>query len=322
VRLRRKGWKTTYVHAEPGTPEFTAAYRAWEKDGRISVGDERNAPGSINDLIARFYRSAEWTRIKPSTQSTYKGELERFRAKYGDRSASTMSAVHVSNLLQKMQATPSAANNLRKRLVQIFRFAILLGLRSDNPATPVRALKIRSEGHRTWQEEQIKQFEKRWPVGTRERLAFDLALYTAQRKSDVRVMGPQHVKDGKIKVRQLKTNKGLDLPIVSKLAQSIAASPTGHLAFIVSDKGAPYTSGSFGNWFRDACNEAGLEGYSMHGLRKAAARRMAEHGLSNQLIKSVTGHSSDSEVSRYTRGADQSRMAEIAMDSLANPSRA
>lgn len=320
VRLRRTGWQTAYVHAEPGTPEFTEAYRQWEREGRISAGEEKVAPGSLNDLIARFYRSKEWSGLKASTQNTYRGELERFRTTYGDRSASTMTARHVSNLLQKMGDRPSAANNLRKRLSQIFNFAILIGMRRDNPAMPVRALKTRKGGFPTWQEEQIAAFEAHWLIGTRERLAFDLALYTAQRKSDVRVMGPQHVKNGKIKVRQLKTGKALWLPIIAPLARSIAATPTGHLAYIVSDKGAPYTDGSFGNWFRDACDAAGVSGFSMHGLRKAASRRMAEAGLSNQLIKSVTGHSGDSEVARYTREADQARMAEIAMDSLANPS--
>ena len=69
------------------------------------------------------------------------------------------------------------------------------------------------------------------------------------------------------------------------------------------------------------CRKAGLEGYSMHGLRKAASRRMAELGLSNQLIKSITGHTSDSEVARYTREAEQERMAEaaFAIINLANP---
>jgi integrase len=131
-------------------------------------------------------------------------------------------------------------------------------------------------------------------------------------------MGPQHVENGKIRVRQLKTDKTLLLPIHPALAQSIAACEIGHLAFIVSSRGAPYTKESFGNWFRKHCDAAGLEGYSLHGLRKAASRRMAEQGLSNQLIKSVTGHTTDSEVARYTRDAEQERMAELAFESMAN----
>ena len=318
VRLRRTGWATVYVKAAQGTPEFTQEYRQWEQTGKIEIGVKRIAAGSFDDLIARFYRSTEWTDLKSSTQETYRGEIERFRAKYGERSAAGMTARHVANLLGKMRDTPSAANNLKKRLGQLFNFAILIGMRTDNPAKAVRPLKTRKGGFATWQEEQIEQFEARHPIGTTARLAFDLALYTAQRKSDVRIMGPQHVSNGRIRVLQLKTGKELFIPIHPKLSASIAATPTTHLAYLVSAKGAPFTADSFGMWFMRRCRESGLEGYSMHGLRKAASRRMAEMGLSNQLIKSITGHTSDTEVSRYTRDAEQVAMADMAGAIMAN----
>lgn len=318
VRLRRTGWQTIYVSALPGTPEFTQAYKQWEAHGKIEIGTAKIRPGSFDELIAKFYRSPVWQGIKPGTQYTYRGELERFRAKYGDRLVSTMTARNISALMMNMQDTPSAANNLKKRLSQLFDFAILLGWRTDNPTKPIRALKIRSGGYQTWQEEQIAQFEARHPIGTTARLAFDLALYTAQRRSDVRIMGPQHVERGRIRVKQLKTGKTLMIPIHPKLAESIAATPGGHLAFLISSRGAPFTFKSFGMWFMRRCREAGLQGFAMHGLRKAASRRMAEMGLSNQLIKSITGHSSDTEVARYTRDAEQERMADMAGEIMAS----
>lgn len=316
VRFRRTGWKTHYAQAEPGTPEFTQEYRTWEREGRIQAGADRVAAGTWDDLIARFYRSDEFRKRAAETQRSYRGELERFRKKYGSRRVATMTAKHVYNIMQGMQETPSAANNLKKRLGQLFDMAIILGWRTDNPCRVVASLSTPKGGFKTWQEEQIAAYEARHPVGTPARLAFDLALYTAQRRSDVCLMGPQHVKDGKIAVKQLKTGKDMKIPIHPRLAASIAATPTGHLAFIVSNRGAPRTKESFGNWFAERCAEAGLKGYSMHGLRKAASRRMAELGLSNQLIKSITGHTSDNEVARYTRDAEQERMAELAMESM------
>ncbi|WP_169793741.1 tyrosine-type recombinase/integrase [Novosphingobium fuchskuhlense] len=320
IRLRRTGWPTLQVQHAPGTAEFTETYHQWLDHGRIEVGASKIVPGSFDDLIARFYRSKEWAQIKETTRYTYRGELERFRAKYGERSANTMTARHVANLINKMAATPSAANNLRKRLGQLFRFAIEMGWRTDNPAKSVAGLRIRSKGFATWQEEQIAQFEEHWAVGTVQRLAFDLALYTAQRRSDVRVMGPQHVAGGSIRVRQLKTDKELVIPMHPRLIESILATKTGHLAFVTSAKGAPFSTKSFGMWFAKQCRAAGLVGYSMHGLRKAASRRMAEAGLTNQEIKAITGHVTDSEVARYTREAEQVLIAKRAMKvmSLAN----
>lgn len=317
IRFRRTGWQSRYADYKPGTAEFTQEYHGWLEKGKVERVS-RAREKTFDDLIARFYRSSVWTDLKATTQGTYRGELERFRAIYGDRSAVTMDAQNIDRLMAKMAGTPSAANNLKKRLSQLFDFAILLKWRTDNPAKAVRSRKTKSKGYRTWQEAQIAAFEARWPVGTMQRLAFDLALYTAQRRSDVRLMGPQHVKEGRISVQQLKTGKRLRIPIHPKLRASIEATASGHLAYIIGPRGAPYsTNNSFGMWFMRACREAGIEGYAMHGLRKAASRRMAEMGLSNQLIKSITGHSSDAEVARYTREAEQERMADEAVRVLA-----
>ncbi len=318
IRLRRRGWASAYVHAAPGSAEFTEAYNNWKDSGRIEVAAGRAQPGTFDDLIERFYKSKHWKGLKPVTQYSYRGELERFRKVYGSRSAATMTARHVGNLVNKMAETPSAANNLRKRLGQLFKFAVQQGWRTDNPAAAVSGLRIRSGGHKTWQEEQIEQFEAKWATGTMPRLAFDLALYTAQRRSDVHIMGPQHVRNGEIAVKQLKTDRSIMIPLHPKLSESIAKTPTGHLAFLLSQKGIPFQSAqSFGNWFGERCRDAGLDGFAMHGLRKAASRRMAETGLTNQEIKSITGHVTDSEVARYTREAEQVTIARRAMSKMA-----
>ena len=50
-----------------------------------------------------------------------------------------------------------------------------------------------------------------------------------------------------------------------------------------------------------------------HGLRKAACRRLAEAGCSANEIAAISGHASLREVERYTKAADQARMARNAM---------
>jgi integrase len=89
--------------------------------------------------------------------------------------------------------------------------------------------------------------------------------------------------------------------------------PRTNLTFLVTEKGAPFTGAGFGNWFRDQCNAADLRQCSAHGLRKAAATRLANAGCSTDQIKAITGHKSLSEVARYTRAADQRRLARQAM---------
>ncbi len=51
-----------------------------------------------------------------------------------------------------------------------------------------------------------------------------------------------------------------------------------------------------------------------HGLRKAAARRLAEAGATSKQIAAVTGHKTLSEIERYTRAAEQAELARQAID--------
>lgn len=80
--------------------------------------------------------------------------------------------------------------------------------------------------------------------------------------------------------------------------------------------GRAFTSAGFGNRMRKWCDEAGLLHCSTHGLRKGISNRMALTGAGNRAIKSITGHSGDSEVALYTREVDQEALARVTMARL------
>jgi integrase len=89
------------------------------------------------------------------------------------------------------------------------------------------------------------------------------------------------------------------------------------MTFLLTKHGAPFTAGGFGdNWFRVRCDEAGLLQRSAHGLRKLAATRLANAGCSDRQIMAITGHKTVSEVSRYTKTAEQAKLAEQAIAKL------
>lgn len=326
IRFRKKGLPAAYAAFSPATDDFYKQYNAWLNGDPVPAGYQRGEAGTFNDLIAQYYRSTVWRSIpKESTRVVYRGELERFRAKYGARRVETMSAKNLTKLMEKMADTPSAANNLLKRLRQLFDYAIILEMRDDNPAKAVRSLRSNSTGFHEWTEEEIAQYEKHHVLGTKARLALEIFLCTAQRRSDAAVLREDPDRPGRVKVRQLKTDRLLSIRIHRDLKAAIDACPSGAPTFLVSQRGKPFTKESLGNWFKKRCKEAGLPHCSAHGLRKAASRRMAELGLSNQIIKSITGHTTDSEVARYTSNADQALLADRAMDameadSLSNPS--
>ncbi len=196
------------------------------------------------------------------------------------------------------------------------RFALDAGWRRDDPTLRINAFRSPSEGVRTWSEVDITAFENRFPSGSRPRLALALLVHTGQRKGDVVHMGRQHLKGGRIDIRQHKTGTRLQLPIHPALRTELDAVPPDQLTFLTTAEGLPFTPAGFGNWFADRVREAGLSGLSAHGLRKACARRLAEAGCTAHEIAAITGHRSLREVERYTRAADQGGLADRAMERL------
>jgi integrase len=315
--FRRPGCKQVALPGLPGSAEFMAAYQAALAGEPMAPGASRVAAGTISALVVQWYQSAGFRQLSPSTKATYRGIVERFRAEHGEKRVAMLEATHIRRLIAAKTDTPAAANNLLSLIRLLMRFAVEEDWRRDDPTLGVRKIRFKTEGFHTWTEDEIKKFEAKWPVGTRERLAFALLLHTGQRRSDVIRMGRQHVRDRTIDVVQQKTGTRLALPLSFALREALAACPSDQLTFLVTKDGAPFTAAGFTNWFRDSCNAAELpKGCSPHGLRKAAARRLAEAGCSASAIAAVTGHRTLSEVSRYTRAADQGRLAETAMEAV------
>jgi integrase len=117
-----------------------------------------------------------------------------------------------------------------------------------------------------------------------------------------------------IKVKQQKTRTLLAIPLHPKLKELLATEPRPNLTFLMTQYGAPFTAQGLGNLVKKACVIAGLPHCSAHGLRKAAARRLAEAGCSVNEIAAILGHKSLHEVERYTRAADQAQLARQALN--------
>jgi integrase len=201
------------------------------------------------------------------------------------------------------------------------QFAVADGMRRDDPTVGVRGVKIRTGGFHSWSEDEIAAFEARHPIGTRAWLAFALLLFTAQRRSDVVRMGRQHVRDGVLTMRQQKTGMVIDVPLHPELRAILDATANGNLTFLVAALGKPFSPAGFTNWFRERCDEAGLpRGCSPHGLRKAASRRLAEHGCTAHEIMAITGHTTLKEVSRYTAAIRRKHLAARAMSKIGTSS--
>lgn len=318
--FRRPGFKKVALPGLPWSAEFMAAYEAALHSLPLAIGAANTKPGSLRFLAISYYGSISYRRMKPSTRGVYRNILDRLCEQIdqdgnpiGDKRAAMFQRKHVITLMTARADKPESANGLRKVLRAVMLHAIEIRLRDDNPTDGVKAIYVKSDGYHSWTEDEIACFEQRHAIGSRPRLALALMLYTGQRRSDVVLMGRQHVRGGVLHLRQFKTGTELAIPVHCDLAAIVAQSKSGQMTFLVTDFGKPFTAAGFGNWFREQCDMANLRHCSAHGLRKAAARRLAEFGCTEHEIASITGHASLREVIRYTKAADQKRLAVAAI---------
>jgi integrase len=310
--FRRPGFPRARLPGLPGSPEFNRAYEDALETPQLAIGAKRSKPGSVAMAVAAYFGSTDFGSLAAGTQAMRRQILQRFREQHGDKPLALLPPKFIALTLSKTK--PHAARNWLKTLRALMQFAVKLELCENDPTQGIKLPRVKSDGFHTWSEDDIAAFEAHHPIGTRARLALALLLYTAQRRGDVIRMGRQHIRNGVLDVRQQKTGTTLAIPVHSDLRAIIDATPGEHLTFLVARGGRPLSGNILSRKFRKWCDDAGLpKGCTAHGLRKAACRRLAECGCSANEIAAISGHASLREVERYTKAADQARMARNAM---------
>jgi integrase len=297
-----------------GAPDFEEAYQA------ALAGQprhrERETGGTLAWLIVRYKQSAHFASLKASTRKRRDAIMQNVAKAAGDIPYRAVTKRHIMEGIDRR--SPSSGIAFLIAMTQLYKWAMSVEMIEVNPCAGVQRPRFNSEGHHVWTVAEVEKFKSIWPVGTRERLAMDLLLFTGLRRSDIFRIGRQHVNGGVLSIRTEKTGKAVHVPIWQELRQSIDATPTGDLAFLTTSHGKPFTSAnSFGIWFGEACRQAGVPGRA-HGLRKAGATIAADNGASAHELMSMFGWSRLSMAETYTRQANEKRLASSASERIAN----
>jgi len=302
------------LRAAHGTPEFLAEYQA-AIAGEAPAKPGQARAGSLAWLIARYRDSSAWASLSPATRRQRENIFKPVIAAAGAEPFVDITRKVIAAGVDRRKATPAAARHFVETLRGLFRWAVEADLAAQDPTRDIRPPKKSTDGHHVWTDEEIARFEAHWPLGTRERLALDILIYTGLRRGDAAGLGRQHVRDGVIRITTEKTGEPVTIPLLPPLATSIAATPAAGLAYVATASGKAMTKESFGNWFRDACRAAGVPG-TAHGLRKAAATRAANAGATVAQLEAMFGWRGGGMAALYTRKADRERLAMGAANKL------
>lgn len=326
--VRRYG-KRIRINEKVGTPAFLEAYnvalKSLERPTRNVAEIKPAADATMGWLASLYFGSVEFRRLDATSKKRRRSIIEECLdepLKPGsmhiirDCPVAKFSSAHVKMLRDRKAEVPGTANNRKKYISAMFGWAIENKVASSNPARDVKRIDYATDGFHTWSVDEVAQFIKRHPAGTKAYLALGILLFLGVRGGDVVKLGPGMVSNGVIRMVPRKTrHKRVEesfKPILPVLADIIAKSPTGRFTYLETERRKPFSAAGFGNWFKDRCVEAKVPG-SAHGLRKAGATILAEAGATDRQLMAVYDWTTEKQANTYTRAANRKRLAASGM---------
>ncbi|WP_375781178.1 tyrosine-type recombinase/integrase [Bradyrhizobium sp. ma5] len=300
------------IKAEYGTEEFQEAYQA-AVSGEVPKSTGKASKGSLEWLWLLYRQTNAWTDLSMATRRQRENIMRGVLKTGGDQPLSKITGKAIKAGIDRRKG--HAARHFLDTMKGLFKWALDAEHVKADPTAGKSVAKPKTKGFPVWEEDEIIQFEQRWPRGTRERVMFDIYCYTGLRRGDAAALGKQHIKNCVISIDTEKTGTRVTIPVLEVLQKTLDAGPTGDLAFIATAKGHRMTKESVGNAFRDACRAAGIK-KSAHGLRKAAATRAANNGATEAQLEAIFGWEGGKMAALYTRTANRQKLATGAMNTL------
>lgn len=297
----------TRLRAPYGSPEFLAEYTA-AVSGHAPRGPAKASAGTLAWLIDRYRETAAWTGLSLATRRQREAILRQITETAGAEPLARITRKAVALGIDRRRETPHQARHYLDTMKGLFGWAVEAEHVDTDPTAGLRPpRRPRGAGFAMWSLGDCAAFEARWPLGTRERVAYAVLRYTGLRRGDAVRLGRPHVRDDVIRVQTAKTGEWVTVAVAPELAAAISAGPVGDLTFIAGDRGRPMVKESFGTWFRIACREAGIT-KSAHGLRKRFATELAEQGATTNELEAACGWRGGRMASLYTDAADRERL--------------
>jgi len=300
--FQRRGWPTTRIKAEAGTPEFALEYAALLNGARLAP---EVTARTFNALTADYVRSQRYRKLAPRTAKDYDKVLIWVKDKIGHLPVERMQRKDVIRARDANSDKARFASYIVQVLRILFEHAQDIGWveTGKNPAKGVGLIKADTTPREPWPADKIDAFREKADGHTL--LVFELCLGTGQRIGDVLKMRWSDIEGDGINVTQGKTRARLWVPFTPRLRAVLSATTKRGVTICAHGRGKPLSYRAAAQRIMAVRKEIGAENYDIHGLRYAAAAEMAAAGCSDELIAAVTGHTTVSMVRKYAGPARQ-----------------
>jgi enterobacteria phage integrase len=303
---------------DPDSIEFKAAYAnaLTGETGEARSPVKRDAPGTIGALIVSYKSIGTFTDLRATSKKGYTTRLETIRVEHGHRTVTGMTAEHIKEkILTPLADRPGAQLDTLKKLRILVQHAIGLRWLKSDPTAGIKRPKTKEI--RAWTDAELAAFEGRWPIGTKQRTAYELMRNVGTARADVHGITWAQIDIDGVGYKRSKTGVVVDSEMPDELRVALDATPREHVTIINTEFGRPFSVNGFSGFMRDAMTAAGLPmDCKPHGLRKTLGREMADAGATAHDIMAKLGHTTLKQAENYTREADRKRGARRAGEKL------
>ncbi len=337
IRVRVEGENTRRITLPvgPDHSDFLNHYYA-ARAGDVWEADTPTMPERSMDWLIRRYldflkKMVDAGQMSGATLKQRRSVLTRLcdftdpdGTRYGDCDMEAPASAFVA-IRDAWAEHPGAADNLIKSIRAVYNWAIERNEIGHNPAAGIKAINRNPKGGAVaWTTADLRAFRTAHPKGTTPHLWLTLQAFTACRIGDAHWLGRDQevIRDGVTYLEWQPRKKGsapVSIPMLPPLHTATRAAKIIGPAYLLNNKGQPYSSTEvLRRRVQEWCKQAGLEGRSSHGVRKAMAGLMAESGCTQHQIMAVMAHTEARTSEIYTKGVQRRLLATDGIRALAN----
>ena len=298
----RKNGKRTPLPGNPDSPEFDQAYWACRS------GRAQSPSHTFDELITSYRASPAFQNLRFSTRKDYERTLLLISEKNGKKDFRNLRRKDVIAARDKFSEQWRKANAFVEMLSILSRHAMNLEWIDRNPASGVE--KLKGGSYEAWPDWALTAFEKE--AEGHALTAFQLAIGTGQRLSDLCLMEWDHYDGEGIQVVQSKTGARLWVACPAKLKAYLDSQPKTGRFILARNLTQPLSKSQVQKAVSVVREKIGAKRFVIHGWRYTAARQLAEAGATDSEIQAVTGHKTLEMVQKYRAQACQKRLSRTA----------
>jgi integrase len=317
--FRHKG-RRVRMNSVLGTPEWHVEYAQHLASLKATSGPRVVAapqPGTLKALVHEYRQSPDYRKMVPKSQRDYARMIDHLEPLFAFRpiDVKRWHVIKLRNLIAG-RSGDRTGDLFVAVCSAIFRVGLDLNYGLEiNPCHDIKKLRDDVDSYEPWTAEAVTAFEASEPP---EHIltAYMLGRYTSLRLADVLTLSRNRWDGSGFDTSHSKNSAQAYIPAPAPLRSYLEKLPARGLLFVCDERGHAFKERHFSTLWRRHLDRIGLTDFHFHGLRHTAATALADKGASDQEIAAITGHKSASMVRRYTKKAEQKRLAKAAIKKL------